>query len=621
MEANGARLSGLDPDLQYTDHAMLVAWGHFARQFGLVEALMSVPLAQKTVDHTPQSKLLQLLVATLAGCAHLKDMAEGPHPLVNDDAVAPAWGQPGWADPSGVSRTCQAADDQTVRATLDVLRQFSQPFVDREVLLAVRGQGRLCYDADLTGREVSASSEDYPDAAFGWMGDHVGRGYQAAVVCMDSPTYGRILLTGEHHPGDTVAVECLQALVRAAEAATGVRPRRRPELVLGRLQAVREAIERQCQRLKSTAQQVQTAAAALALAEAELTQRCALVETLSAKPRLNRKERKEGPERPYGQMAKARARQGVYERRVERRRRDLAQAEGRLNKQREVMAQLEAEQSALEAHCARLVADNEAIETIGAPVRAVFRLDAGFSSGPNLAWLIEMGYEVYTKAHNAQVTAALLAAKPAQAPWQRVGKNAELWVQTGVLVSNCPYPLDAAVERFHTGETIRHGTLLHYGEDAVGTDPAGWFHRYNERQTIEAGIKENKGVFQMRHLKLRSPAGLVLAEAFALFAANLVRWAAVWLAETNQAVPAPFAPNVPNGDSIKVKQLVRTGANTSAWVISQPRQGVVVVFTERSPFGGIELAIGCDGQFQPPLPLLKSVQVPPPKTICPMVAQ
>ncbi len=612
MQANGACLSEIGPDLQYTDHAMLVAWGHFARQFGLVEALMNVPLPQKTVEHTPQTKLLQLLVATLAGCAHLQEMAQGPHPLVNDRAVAVAWGQPAWADPSGVSRTFLAADEQTIAATRDALQGFSQPFIDREVLLAVRQDGRLCFDADLTGREVCATSRDYPEAAFGWMGDHVGLGYQAAVVSMGGPSYGRILLAGERHPGDTVATECLQGLVLAAEAATGVRPRRRPELVIERLQAVEETVRAQRQRVASATQQVQAAAATLAATEAELAGRRAVVETLMAKQHSDRQEELE---RPYGELAKARARQGVYERRVERRRQDLAQAEARLSKHDETLAELEAAQGALAAHHARLVIDNEAN---AAPVRAIFRLDAGFSSGANLAWLIEMGYEVYTKAHNARVTAGLLAAKPTAAAWERVGKNAELWVQTGVLVTNCPYPLDGAIERFHTGDSIRHGTLLHYGEDAVGTDARGWFHRYNERQTVEAAIKENKGVFQMRHLKLRSPAGLALAEAFALFAANLVRWAAVWLAESNGAAPAPF---VPSGKSIKVKQLVRTGANSSAWVIQQPLHGVLVAFTERSPFGGVELAIGCDSAFQPPLPLLKSVQIPPPKTICSLVAQ
>ena len=47
--------------------------------------------------------------------------------------------------------------------------------------------------------------------------------------------------------------------------------------------------------------------------------------------------------------------------------------------------------------------------------------------------------------------------------------------------------------------------------------------------TIEAGIKEGKGVFQMHHLKVRAAPALWLQEQFAAFAANFVRWAAHWL--------------------------------------------------------------------------------------------
>jgi hypothetical protein len=54
----------------------------------------------------------------------------------------------------------------------------------------------------------------------------------------------------------------------------------------------------------------------------------------------------------------------------------------------------------------------------------------------------------------------------------------------------------------------------------VTTDLPGWFASYNGRQTIEAGIKEGKNVFQMHHLKVRSPAGLMIWEEFAVFAAN-----------------------------------------------------------------------------------------------------
>jgi len=73
-----------------------------------------------------------------------------------------------------------------------------------------------------------------------------------------------------------------------------------------------------------------------------------------------------------------------------------------------------------------------------------------------------------------------------------------------------PYPIDVALERFYTGQTLRYSTLIHFGSDPVTTDLVSWFHRYNARQLIEAGIKEGTNVFAMRHLKVRSVAPIFL---------------------------------------------------------------------------------------------------------------
>ena len=96
-------------------------------------------------------------------------------------------------------------------------------------------------------------------------------------------------------------------------------------------------------------------------------------------------------------------------------------------------------------------------------------------------------------------------------------------------LKSCAHPVDLALQRFHTGQTQRHGVLLHFGDDPVTADLPAWFGFYNGRQTIEAGIKEGKGVFQMHHLKVRTAPALWLQEQFAAFAANFVRWAAHWL--------------------------------------------------------------------------------------------
>ena len=251
----------------------------------------------------------------------------------------------------------------------------------------------------------------------------------------------------------------------------------------------------------------------------------------------------------------------------------------------------------LEERLAQFIEDNRSNPW---PIRAILRLDGGFGTGPNVALLIEMGYEVYSKASNHQTARALRRRAASGSSWLRVGKNAEMVAWENAALSHCPYPVDLALERFHTGGKVKHAVLLHHGHEPVTADLKGWFHFYNGRQTIEAGIKEGKSVFQMHHLKVRSPAGLVIQEEFTVFAANFVRWAAAWLCQTCPEAPAPFNQTRPN-----VKQLVRVAANTSAWVIWEP-EGCLLRFTELSAFAGVELRIGDTNPFQLALPLFRS---------------
>jgi hypothetical protein len=218
-----------------TQHAMLVIWGLYARQIGLVEAFGSVKLKQKARNHQPQTKVLEFLVAILAGLPHLVDISCSAHPLDQDQVVANAWQQPGWADYSGVSRTLQRLNAQEVAEIAVVLEEISQPFLQQEMERAITTAGCLVFDADLTGRPVSSTSTSYPDTAFGYMGDTISLGYQAALVSVHSPTYGRLWLVNQLHPGDVVGMSQLQALVRAAEKRTGRRPRRRTECISQRL--------------------------------------------------------------------------------------------------------------------------------------------------------------------------------------------------------------------------------------------------------------------------------------------------------------------------------------------------------------------------------------------------
>ena len=83
----------------------------------------------------------------------------------------------------------------------------------------------------------------------------------------------------------------------------------------------------------------------------------------------------------------------------------------------------QAELSILYQRLTRFEQDNAANPE---PAEAEFRLDAGFGTYENIALLIEMGYEVYTKPHSHRVVAYLRQQVDDQTAWVQVGANAEL---------------------------------------------------------------------------------------------------------------------------------------------------------------------------------------------------
>jgi len=578
-----------------TQHAMLVIWGQFAQAFGMIQAVSGVPIAQKTVEYSPHTKILEFFLAILGGLEHLQELNTAAEPIVKDAAVAKAWVQPGWAHHSGVSRTLSALTQAQAEQIVQALERLEQPFIDREVMLALASQGELILDGDLTARPVSDTSTNYPEAAFGHMDKNkVGLGYQSAQVCLQTSTYGRLLLSSGLHPGDMVSNAQTQALVWAAEARIGLRPLRRTNLLTQRLEIqvkhrqVREhrlgesqqALQQVLDQMAETDQQIEQHPDQLAQREAEYLAQ-------------GRKER------PFSHLGKLRSQLGVFQRRRTR----LAKRLPKLDQQRKLRyAQwteaLQAEQQ-LRQRLEQFERENAANAF---PIRAIFRLDAGFSSRENLAWLIEMGYEVYTRPYGNWLLTRLKHLAGEQA-WLRVGSNAEMITWKQMQLKDFPYPLDLALQRFHTGEKLKHTLLLHYGTDPVTTDPSGWFTFYNARQTMEAGIKEGKGTFAMRYLKVRSNPALYLQEQFGRFAANFVRFSSQWAAEQCPQIPPGWEDPV----RPKVKQQVKVGAHTSAWV-SWQEQGCLVRFTDHSVFAGRFLSVGKPVAIQLALPFAQKVQ-------------
>ena len=185
-------MSNSEQQRQDTQHAFLVAWGWFAEHIGLINKLQGVSLKQKSYHHRPQTKVLEFLVAILAALPHLQDISLAAHPLDKDQAVAQAWGQAAWADYSGVSRTLSGLSWEEVKEIVEAVEQVSQPYINAELHMLRSPGNRVRLDGDLTGLPVSNSSRTYPHAAFGHMDDEIRLGYQAGVVSLARPTYGRL---------------------------------------------------------------------------------------------------------------------------------------------------------------------------------------------------------------------------------------------------------------------------------------------------------------------------------------------------------------------------------------------------------------------------------------------
>ena len=380
-----------------------------------------------------------------------------------------------------------------------------------------------------------------------------------------------------------------EALVQAAETRTGMRPMRRTDLLRERIGAL-EVEDQQFQAQVAASQaELDTIQAQRLKIEGQITQQ---QETLAqSEAQYQEKSR---PERPYSALAKARHTLQMWQGRLERLEKKQNRQEKRLqfDQQQVLLSQIRIQR--LQQRLKEFEADNR---TNSFPIQAVFRIDAGFGTRENVAWLIEMGYEVYTKPYSDWLTPRLKQETHPQTKWTRVGGNAEMIAWKNRQFSDFPYPLDVSLERFYTGSTQRYGTLIHFGQDPVTNDLPAWFHRYNARQIVEAGIKEGKNVFAMHHLKVRSAPAIFLQEQFAVFAANFVRCAARWLVE--QCPQLPDSWQIPA--KARVKEQVQVAAHTSAWVIWQD-QGCFLRFTDQSLYAGRSLSVNRRWAIQLPLP-------------------
>ena len=556
---------------------MLVAFGEFLSQHGVLEELMQVPIPQRTRTYPPQGKLVEFLAAIMSGNERLEDLNAGPRPLAKDEIVTKAWGQTGFAHYSTVSRTLDVCNPATVSGVEEVIHRFSRPFIAKAINNLLQHGDEIVYDFDLTGQAVSASSTTYPDVAFGWMDNAIKLGYQLARVCLSPDKEDRIWLAGFHHPGNTVSQSCLKELVGAAEAQTGIRPRRRVEYVGQRIEAHNQEMAR-TRRL--IAQHEQHRDTLQAIQDRLIGQ---LYWADQEQKRLNFPKKLAYLQK---QVPTWQARQPRLANQLAHTQRVLANHQTDLAQQARALEQLQLWQAQLDQ-------DNQTNPDPPAYVEA--RMDAGFMSGTNLTWLLEMGYCPNTKATNDRTTTALRARVTPESHWVRVGLNAEMTAWGDYILHDCPFPVTVALERFKVGDTYKYATLIHFRDDATYPTLPTWFEHYNARQTIEAGNKELKGTFFVQHLMNRSLAGIQLQVLFTGLAANVVRWCVPWLKSCAHALTPKLAHALASP-----RILVHVAANAAAHV-QHTIFGTAMQFADNGPLPKVTLFFRAIPAFQPTL--------------------
>jgi len=572
---------------QVTQHGLLIPWGRFARYLKLSQRLRAaVPPRHHKDALSGGDLILEFGLASLSGCEYLEDLNLGAHPLAKDQAVQDAWDIE-FRHYTTVSRYLYELDEADVGQVQTELEAMMRPYIRSATHEALCHQECLTLCGDLPGRPVSAYSTTYPpDTVFGYMANQLCKGHQAVLVTLKGLRH-RVHIVAFHHSGDTVSGTCLREMVEATEARLGCRPRRRTERVHLRIEMIEAQI----------AQKRCWIAAQQAIIREQIERQVRLGDQLQAiRPRLTELEAHYTGKRvpPNSQLAQVRQRKASWERQLRSALEQESQARRALEQHQQRLEALIAARDALLNWLAQLEVDNA---TCPNPVRVRWLLDGGFGDAANVAYLIEMGYDGYTMAHNGKTTQALLKDVPEDASWMQVGARTQALDTDRHELGDCPYPVRLTLLRWSVGDEFRYSTLISFSE-AEELPTADLFPTYHERQDVEAGIKQGKGTFGFTKLHVRSPAGIRLLGQFALvFWPNFVHWAADWLAAQAQDRFAQVLQ--------QVRTQVRIAANTPAVVLTNV-SGQMLGFAADGPYAGVQIRLDSPFVYQFPMPLFQT---------------
>jgi hypothetical protein len=584
-----------EPELvcQRTQHAMLIPWGRFARHLQLSQRLRAAVKVDRHQDAIPGGDLvLEFGLASLAGYEYLRDLNLGSHPLVKDQAVADAW-ELEFGHYTTVSRFLYDLPDEAVNQIQAELEAIQRPYLHQAVHEMLCHQEYLTLCGDLTGRPVSDYSWTYPpDAVFGYMANQVRKGHQVGLVTLKGCQH-RIHVAAFHYAGDTVSSACLRQMVQETEVRLGCRPRRRVELVRQRL----EALEAKISAKRTWVEAQQTHLRQQLERQIRLGDRLRMIRQEIADLETQRPGK---PLRPHARLSQAYRHKTSQERQLQSALTLENQARQALARHQGHLAELQADREELIHWLAQLELDNQRLVH---PVRIRWLLDGGFGDAANVTYLIELGYEIYTTAHNGKTTQSLLNQLEPEATWTQVGARTQaLELSPAQAFGPCPYPLRLTLLRWQAGETIKQTTLVSFSEGEPLPITAV-FPTYHQRQDVEAGIKQGKGTFGLTKLRVRSAAGLRLLEQFALvFWPNFVHWAAAWLINQVHDDNDRFSHLLQ-----QVRPQVRVAAQTPAWVLTNP-DGQLLQFDPDGPFAGVKINLDGPFAYQCPMPLFQTGQ-------------
>jgi Transposase DDE domain group 1 len=194
-----------------TTFGPLCALGHFLTKEGVLEPLCGVRIAQKSIKHSPQQKLIDALVGILSGC---KALYETNVRLRPDVPLQRAFGRERCADQSTIQRTLNAFTEENVsqlREAIEAIGRehcavFSHDF-ERQM---------LTLEVDLTGLKASKSSEGSTKGYFSGERNATGR----QLVRVSTPDYGEVLFE-KLYAGNTNSCEVLKVTMKEVERILG----------------------------------------------------------------------------------------------------------------------------------------------------------------------------------------------------------------------------------------------------------------------------------------------------------------------------------------------------------------------------------------------------------------